>query len=196
MKKLLSTILLLSSLNCFSQIVFKKGYFINNENEKIDCLIKNKDWKDNPSEFEYKFTAESEPQIATIEGVSEFGMYNFSKYSRHNVYIDRSSIIMGQLSNVRKPELKEEVLLLKVLVEGEASVYSYVDGNLQRFFYLRDADLGVEPLIYKKYLDGSNNVVENAEYKQQLWNNLKCESIQRSSFKNLDYDRGDLVRFF
>ena len=37
----------------FGQIKYEKGYFINNENKKIECLIKNKDWKNNPSEFSY-----------------------------------------------------------------------------------------------------------------------------------------------
>ena len=46
---LLTTIL---SLNSYSQINFDKGYFINDSNQKVDCLIKNIDWKNNPTEIE------------------------------------------------------------------------------------------------------------------------------------------------
>lgn len=37
-----------------AQINFEKGYFISNDNEKIECLIKSIDWKNNPTEFKYK----------------------------------------------------------------------------------------------------------------------------------------------
>ena len=47
-------------MNCFAQISFEKGYFINNANQKTNCLIKNQDWKDNPTEFEYKLDENSE----------------------------------------------------------------------------------------------------------------------------------------
>lgn len=37
-----------------AQSIFERGYFIDTTNHKIDCLIKNVGWKNNPSDFEYK----------------------------------------------------------------------------------------------------------------------------------------------
>ena len=46
MKKLLVVFLIAFNIfNSYSQIKFEKGYFINNYNDKTDCLIKNIDWK-------------------------------------------------------------------------------------------------------------------------------------------------------
>jgi hypothetical protein len=54
MKKLFLLIILTQiSLNCYSQINFEKGYFYNNENKKIECLIKNNDWLNNPTQIKY-----------------------------------------------------------------------------------------------------------------------------------------------
>ena len=43
----------------------------------------------------------------------------------------------------------------------------------------------------------SNNIItENNQYKQQLWNDLKCESIQISSLNKLQYIEKSLIDFF
>lgn len=42
------------SSQCFSQISFESGYFIDNSNQRINCWIKNVDWRNNPSQFNYK----------------------------------------------------------------------------------------------------------------------------------------------
>ena len=85
---ILTTIL---SLNCYSQISFEKGYFIDNNNQKTNCLIRNIDWKNNPKEFEYKISEQTKKERLTIESVKEFGIDNVSKYIRFDVDIDRSS---------------------------------------------------------------------------------------------------------
>ena len=54
MKKIVVILIAIISLKGFSQIKFENGYFINNSDEKIECLIKNKDWDDNPVKFNYK----------------------------------------------------------------------------------------------------------------------------------------------
>ena len=79
------------SLKGYSQIIFEKGYFVNNSNEKIECLIKNNDWKNNPETFEYKLAENSEPVIADLKSAKEFGIYSISKYVRSLVKLDKSS---------------------------------------------------------------------------------------------------------
>ena len=69
-------IILAFGINGYSQIIFEKGYLINNSNEKIECLIKNNDWKNNPETFEYKLSENSEPAIADVKSAKEFGIYS------------------------------------------------------------------------------------------------------------------------
>ena len=189
---LLTTIL---SLNSYSQINFDKGYFINDSNQKVDCLIKNIDWKNNPTEFEYKLTNNSDTQKATIKTVKEFGIHNMSKYVRYSVKIDRSSDLINKMSNVKNSVFKEEELFLKVLIEGKANLYSFEDSNLKRYFYSLD-NSNVEQLIFKQYINSDNQVGTNKKYKQQLWDNLKCSSFVMDKIKKMEYEKKELVSFF
>lgn len=196
MKKLYLFILFsLLSVHCHSQISFEKGYFIDNINQKIDCLIKNIDWKNSPTEFEYKLLENGELETKTIAYVKEFGVYGKSKYIRHVVEIDRSSGSLGKLSTQRNPVFKEERLFFEVLIEGKASLFLYEDGSLRRFFFTID-DSKIDQLVYKSYKISENEVGENNHYRQQLWKDLKCQDISMIDIEHLNYRKGDLINFF
>jgi len=183
------------SLNCFSQISFEKGYFIEDDGQKTNCLIKNMDWLTNPTEFEYKLSEHDEPKIATIESVKEFSINEVSKYIRSTVRIDMSSDDTDNLSNERNPILKLKTMFLKVLIEGEASLYQYVDGNLKRFFYDVN-NSNIEQLIYKRYKITNFRLGRNNRYKQQLSEALKCPSIKLNNIENLAYKKSSLLSLF
>lgn len=182
-------------LQAFAQITFEKGYFINNSNEKVDCLIKNVDWKSNPTEFTYKLSDNSQSENIEMHSVREFGINNISKYVRKTVDIDRSSSNFSYLTYNKEPDFNEERLFLKVLIEGKASLYEYTDGNLSRFFYtVNDSD--VAQLVYVVYKASQNEMGKNNRYQQQLYNDLKCSTFTSKKLESLTYDRKDLVRFF
>ena len=117
----------------FFLATWKQGSCDNN-NQKINCLIKNIDWGNNPTEFTYKLSENSELNKKTIKSVKEFGIHNSSKYVRSSVKIDRSSNKVDELDNERIPTFQEEELFLKVLVEGKSTLYSYADASLSRYF--------------------------------------------------------------
>ncbi|MEE9364305.1 MAG: tRNA modification GTPase [Cellulophaga sp.] len=208
-KQLLFLLTIIFSLNCFSQISYEKGYYITNTNQKINCLIKNIDWNNNPTEFKYKLSENSEPKKAVIKSVKEFGVDNISKYIRSIVNIDRSRENINYLSNGKKPIFKEEELFLKVLVEGNSNLYEYVEGNLVRYFYNIENSI-IEQLIFKKYniimyyagkdsrlkQQYTNNIGENNRFRQQLWSDLKCSNFKISKFKSIEYKKNDLIRLF
>lgn len=183
------------SCNCFSQINFEKGYYINNAGQKIDCLIKNIDWKNNPTEFLYKLSENTEPKKETINSVKEFEIINGSKYINRKVSIDRSSETLKDLSTTKNPISKEEQLFLKVLIEGKANLYLYQDGNLKRFFYKTDTS-SIKQLIFKSYRITYNRIGKNNRYKQQLWSTLKCENISTKEIENINYNKKELVNLF
>ncbi|MDX1601705.1 MAG: outer membrane beta-barrel protein [Salinimicrobium sediminis] len=186
----------LLSLNCYSQIKFEKGYFIDNDDQKKDVLIRNVDWRSNPSEFEYKLSEDGPSENATIKSVKEFGISDVAKYVRHTVNVDRSSGNVNKLSKNRNPEFNEEEHFLKVLVEGKATLYYLDNGNVMRYFYHKD-DSKIIPLIFKKYRTPDNNVVTNDGYKQQLWNDLKCPDFTTKSIERVDYmKKKDMINFF
>lgn len=196
MKKQLVVILtLFMSYYSFSQISFDKGYFIDNSGQKTECFIKNMDWKNNPIDFEYKLTETSEKKSIAIKNVSIFEIYDRSKYERHTVSIDVSYQNLIDLKTSEAPKWEVKQLFLKVLVEGKASLYSYVEGNLRKYFFNMN-DEKIEQLVYKKYMQTENKVAENITYKKQLWNHLKCDAITSKKIKNTSYNKSKLVKLF
>ena len=79
-----------------AQISFEKGYYITNAKEKVECLIKNYDWKNNPVEIEYKLTNSTLVQKIAITNMEEFSIYDKSKYIRRTV--SQFSTVCSRLS--------------------------------------------------------------------------------------------------
>ncbi|GAB2764001.1 tRNA modification GTPase [Salinimicrobium soli] len=194
-KQLLFLLIAILSYNCYSQISFEKGYFIDNEGNRHEVLIKNEDWRKNPEHFDYKTSEAAPVQTAGIESIEEFGVDNFSKFYRAKVEIDRSLDRMNKLSTQRQPDFKEEVLLLKVLLEGRASLYKYEGDGVTRYFYSND-NSPIEQLVYKKYSTPNMQVGTNNSFRQQLWNDLTCPEITLDRIEKVDYKEGELVKFF
>ncbi len=183
------------SMKCNSQISYVEGYYINNSNQKIDCLIRNVDWKNNPLEFEYKTREQAEKETLTIESVKEFGIDNVSKYIRADVNIDRSSNNLDLLSSNKNPIFKQEQLFLKVLIEGNASLFLYKDNSLSRYFY-RTTNNEIDQLIFKEYKTPENKIGTNNKFRRQLYNNLKCSAITMDDVEDVDYEKKELLNFF
>ncbi len=116
-KTILILTLIVFSFNVQSQIIFEKGYFIDKTDTKIDCLIKNIDWKDSPKKIEYKTSENGELINIDTNTLKEFGIYTISKYVKNTVKIDKSLDNFNNLTFDKNPELVEETLFLKVLVE-------------------------------------------------------------------------------
>lgn len=181
--------------NSYSQISFEIGYFIDNDNKKTNCLIKNMDWESNPTKFEYKLSEESESKKKTIQTVKEFGVINVSKYIKSTVNIDRSSENINKLTTNKNPVFNEEALFLKVLIQGKASLYEYKDANLKRYFYNK-GDSKIKQLIFKSYKDDENKLKENNTFREQLFDALNCSDFKIDNFLNLDYYKKALVNLF
>tara|TARA_B110000967_G_C18863293_1_gene551283 strand:+ start:141 stop:1364 length:1224 start_codon:yes stop_codon:yes gene_type:complete len=194
-RKALLLLIAIISINSYSQISFEKGYYIDNSDKKINCLIKNIDWANNPTEIEYKLLENSKAKTLDIKSIKGFGILKVSKYIRSTVKIDRSSKNLNELSDTKAPIFKEELLLLKVLIEGQANLYHYEDGNLERYFFNKD-NSNIKQLIFKSYKTNEYNVGKNNRFKQQLWNDLKCSSITTNNIKKLEYKKNSLIRFF
>lgn len=192
MKNLLTLLLLCISTACFAQINFEPGYFINEQGIKSECLIKNVAWKNNPVSFEYKASETAPVQTGSITTVKEFSVSGY-RFVKHTVDIDKSSIKTGSLSTHREPELTKETLFLKVLAEGDATLYEYEETNLVRYFYSTAATAPTQ-LVYKVYLEGTD-IKYNNMFRQQL-HNLMGAKQGKGSIENLKYQKDPLVKLF
>lgn len=185
------------SLPMFSQINYEPGYIINENGSKTECLIKNIDWKDNPTRIKYKMGEDADSRYAELKETKEFAIYDGPKFIREKVKINRTSDhVINKMDSSPNPEFKEETIFLKVLIEGEISLYSYVDERLTRFYY-STPDSDIEPLIYKRYIDIEEmKVGANELFKQQLFNMMKCEGLTINRFMKLSYLQSDLMKIY
>ena len=195
-KKLLLFIITILHLEGYSQITFEKGYIIDNSDQKIECLIKNIDWVLNPVNLEYKISENSETIYADVKLIKEFEIFNYSKFVRKTVKIDLSNESLSNLSNNKYPEFVEKTLFLRVLMEGISNLYQYESNSLSRFFYTKDSTGQVEQLVYKNYFVADNTVATNNQFKQQLWMDLKCKTIELNTVEKLEYSKNSLMKFF
>ncbi len=195
MKTKLIALILLISVSAIGQINFEKGYFINNENQRVECLIKNIDWNNNPEEFEYKLTANSETKKGTLNTIKEFVITGFSKYVTADAKIDVSPPDLYNLSNERDPIWSQQRIFLKVLVEGKGILYYYEKNGLIRFFY-SVSDTSVTQLIYKEYYTTDNKVAKNLKFREQLWLYVRCDNASMSSVENIHYRESELIEYF
>src|SRR5690606_35362636 len=94
-------------------------------------------------------------------------------------------------------------LFLKVLVKGKASLYSYQENSLFRYFFETES-IEITQLIYKKFtystIDGiyreDNKIGENNQFRQQLFDVLKCDEISKEYYEKIKYRKNDLTKFF
>ena len=194
--RLLVIVSTLLTFECYAQIAFEKAYFITNDDQRVECFIKNVDWNNNPLEFEYRLDENTEAAIESIENVKEFGVYDFSKYVRAQVDIDLSDKSISEITTSRAPVFETKELFLKVLVDGHLSLYHYRNKRIERFFY-RNGSSDIEQLVFKAYKAANGSIAENKYYQQQiLASNINCDQIKAEDVQRLNYQVRDLVKIF
>ncbi|MFK7948516.1 MAG: hypothetical protein AB8G11_13070 [Saprospiraceae bacterium] len=199
MKNLFLLVLLSSfPLLISAQITFDKGYFIKNNGEKVECFISNEDWKNNPDKIEYRLSETNSEAKISINEIKAFEIYNVSKYIRYQGKVDISTDLTNSLTTDKEPILEEKTIFLKVLLEGNSTLYHFRSNKLTRFFY-KIKDNNIEPLIYKRYLvqiDGNKQAADNAKFRRQLLVSMQCESMTMADVDKLGYNEGALVKYF
>ena len=197
MRIILLALFFLMKMVCFSQIDYEKGYFIRNNGDTINCLIKNSDWKYNPKKINYKLTANSVPAVSDISEMFEFGITGISQYNRFVVDIDTSgqkpAIADLYMSSQSEPEFSTETLFLKLLIDGKAKLYQYEDYRVKRFFLQADTSR-LQQLIFKDYYLNGGAVEQNNSFRGQLYNLLRCKEITVADLKNIKYDDADISK--
>jgi len=139
-------------LSTFGQIIFEEGYIVDNDGKRLNCLIENKDWINNPTMFLYKFSDEDQPKVGTVTDFKEFGVYQYSKFLRVTVSLDTSNTtILSRLSRSRKPLWSTKTLFLKTIVTGSANLYRYQNDDILAFFFNTSKDSTIRQLIHKIY---------------------------------------------
>lgn len=191
--KIVTALLLLISLPLFAQVNFESGYFINNNDIKTKCLIRNIGWVNNPTKFEYKINNSDNSNFKSISEIKEFSIDSSCTYKRFELKIDKASNNINDIGVERNPTWSEETLFLKVIVEGDINLYEYNEPKINSLFISSGNHESVEQLVYKEYLKGNNEIGKNYYFRQQLFNVLKSENLNINDFKNIEYTKKDII---
>jgi len=184
------TIIFISNLT--AQIKFEKGFYLNNDGERIEGLIKNEDWLNDPKKISFKATENQKEVSLDINDVSYFevGIYKFKRFDvPYDMSYSEGSV---PLSREKDPDYVEKKVYLKMLVKGNAILYKLGDQN--RFYYTIGKD-SIQHLLFKSYtIDG--RIYTNESYKSQIFEDLKCESVSIGSIQNIKFNTKSLISFF
>ncbi|WP_282125334.1 hypothetical protein [Marinifilum flexuosum] len=197
MKKIILTyVFLIFCLPVFSQVNYEKGYIIDNQDNKTNCLIKNLDWRNNPDKIRYILNEGGPECVVGIEEIKEFAVDGKLKFIRETVELDISSNNLQELSTNSNPVWSEEELMLKVIVEGKATLYRYENGNHERFFYKTNGE--IKQLVYKRYFyeNKGRYIRENSRFRQQLIDDLPCKEYPKDKMKRVNYTLKSLAAYF
>jgi hypothetical protein len=204
MKNYLTLFLFLITLTTYAQGKYQQGYFIDMNNNRVNCFIKDIDKAATPEKFDYRLTEGGERLTGTINTIKEFGIGDRKKYVRATIKLDKSlyhTTDIGRFSNEKSPVFEEVTVFLNVLVDGDASLYMYEYGSLRRYFF-KTTESEIYPLVYKKYVfidegfGSTDQLKENKEFHQQLFNQVNCGNMQAGDIMKISYTRRELVKHF
>ncbi|AWA30024.1 hypothetical protein HYN48_08000 [Flavobacterium magnum] len=183
---------------CHAQNAYEAGYYIDNYGTKKIGFVENNYWSNTPSLIKFKADAQSVEKSLDVKDVREFGIGETIKYVRETVDIDlrRTTIMKENNSMNGNPEYVKKMIFLKVLIEGDASLYAYVNDSQPKYF-LSTGDGIFKQLFLRVYVDNDAHEQKNTAYKMQLFEALKCDKLTAADFRRLPYTEksiSDVVR--
>ncbi|MFL9843668.1 outer membrane beta-barrel protein [Flavobacterium rhizosphaerae] len=191
---------------CFVAIFFvaltstaqdKKGYYITNNNQRIDGYFEEDSNFNNASYIQFKPQGQDKFTKLNQDDIIELGVDNELKMVKKTVNIDISGTSDSNLSQYKDPSLQEKELFLTVLLEGDASLYYTSYNSNTRFFYeVTSKKIPLQQLINKRYVY-NGKILQNNAYREQLFDALKCNNTADiKNFLNIEYNEKDIKPLF
>ncbi|WP_020571398.1 porin family protein [Neolewinella persica] len=179
----------------YGQATFKPGYVAYLDGSKEVVLIKDLGWRYIPKFITIKSTEEGNSKRIETAALKEIKIEDGSYFIRKLVAIDKSSSITGNLPSTRNPDLIVESTLLRPIVMGEVSLYSYSQPKTTKFFYQVE-NVEITELINRDYISTSGQVLTNDFYRAQLKTDLSCDDRDERAVGKTSYTEKHLRRLF
>lgn len=176
-----------------AQTNFVDGQIITSEGDTLRGIIDFRNWSRNPTKIDFVIRGEEEVRSYSAYKLVEFSASG-EKYISRNVTIDTTPLKVPEVKEVL-PTSREDQVFLKVLVEGELSLYQYKD--FRDNFYIEENGVITE-LISHEYIAlvrGRYLLVDSEEekYIDQLNRIQKnCRGVSR---RRVDYKASSLMGF-
>ncbi|KGO92930.1 hypothetical protein [Flavobacterium subsaxonicum] len=194
MKKITLLFCLLLASVGFAQ---QSGYYVTTGGQRVDGQFMETDFL-NANTLKFKSGSAGDFTLLDTKDVKEYGVGTDYKSVKYTVQIDVTDAAQGQLSANKDATWQKQTLFLNVLVEGDATLYSYTTDKGTKFFYkIESKQLEPQQLLYRQYTSGSLTSAENNKFRQQLYTDLNCnDSNKMDKFIDLDYRKAELVTLF
>jgi hypothetical protein len=199
---LLLLLLLLPTLS-IAQTNYKQGFVVTTEGDTLRGFIDYKEWDLTPIIISFRTSANSGTVQSFNPGNSSyFEVTGMEAYRSYEGTITMDKVDKDNLSYVRADTSvrNDRVFLRKLQGGATVTLYSYKDDIKQRFFILENGESNPQELIYKRYLQATNNakVVERRFYVGQLLNVARHQSILTDKLQReieaAAYKEQDLLR--
>ncbi|MFC6861631.1 hypothetical protein [Zunongwangia atlantica] len=188
-------LIILIGIPLYSQDKLDNGEIVFNSGKTLNVLIQNKDWVYTPRSFRIKNRYEDAFQVIPSDSVKKLTVGKF-QFVRAIVDFDTSSDDIKNISTNKNPNFKKTSILLRVILKGAGSLYSFERPDVTRYFYsIRSMD-SIKQLIYKRYRSTGQLVKENQHYKQQLYLDINCSNNDIHFYNYVDYKKKDLIDVF
>ena len=195
--KQLVNLFFLFCISSFSQSTFVEGTITTNDSIQHFGQIKFESWTQNPEKIEFK--SDNVSKKYSPKDILAFTIED-SKYKSEFITLDVSSQIVQTMKKGEEPKFEQKHVFLKVLVEGEGSLYEYYDNRSHFFIKINDE---ISELINRKFLaDVDEELLTNKRTKilvyEKYIGQLKlyfsnCESL---NITKLEYNKSQLQKLF
>nr|WP_298925251.1 hypothetical protein [uncultured Allomuricauda sp.] len=184
---------LVLSISASAQRDFEPGYFIDDNDNKLECLIQNEKWLFSPEEVFYKLNENSEVKSFTVKNCKEFKIGDEGVFMRVSADfpITQSKLKKKELNS--DPELIQKTTFVQNVVKGKASLFWFIDNNGIVYLYSKDGG-PIKPLLYKKYILEDLKIKENNIFRTQLIKDFECGN--QPIIQKTEYRRKSMIKYF
>lgn len=161
-------------------------------------MIKYVEFRKTPQSFLFKENENSNVIELKFEDILSVEVFDKVKYVKKTFKLSKHSKDFDFLDDKQSFDLQEETKFIEELVGGKFKLYYLSDTGVNHFFYSKDSLNTVLPLLYKMYNNFESKVVENDEYKRELYLNVFCENniLLKNEVNKLKYKETELIDYF
>ena len=169
------------------------GYFLSLNQDTIKGFVDFHEWEINPYRVYFKPSMEEEGTYFHPWEIYGFGVWTEKEEHYRGVVMEMDLTPVKKSALLRSTEQVMELksIFLRIHVLGEISLYSLLDENFKKHFFVETERGVIEELQYTKYLvpkAKTKILVENHRFRNQLRNYMMdCTRLHKGHFKNLSY---------
>jgi len=180
----------------YAQTSYKNATIINFKGDTLRGYIDYKNWDNNPDQLKFREKLSSPTKILSPMDILSFEVEK-DRYLSATVEISYSSSDVNRIKdNSPKPDIKVETVFLKMLIDGDKSLYSYKNTSSEDNFYIKNNGK-FELLIYKKYIEKESfKILENLNYRNQLYAYFEYPLHLQSAIEKTRYTQLSMHHIF